>query len=205
MYQGAKIIKIKPVENNFYISWRLDIRCNFDCSYCSDQWHSLTSTMKTLEELQDQWQKLLAATKDTNLKYAIGFAGGELTFNKNFLPFVKWLRTNYSDKIANIGLTTNGSASIDYYMELIDYVDYLSFSTHSEFFNERKFFNNVLACSKLGKSIHVNIMDEPWHQERIKKYVEFLTVNNINHTINKINFNYAVTAHPVKKSNLFDF
>ena len=208
-YRAAKIIKIEPIEKFFFINWRLDIRCNFDCSYCSSEWHSLTAEQRSLEQFQSYWLKIYSKLTDLDKKIQISFTGGELTFNKNFLPFVKWLRENYHDKIESIGLSTNGSANSDYYLELIKYVDFISFSTHSEFFNERKFFENVLACCRAvqntAKTIHVNIMDEPWHRDRIELYSNFLSVNNINFSVNTINFTFGKDHRPPKLSNPFDF
>lgn len=208
-YRAAKIIRIEPVEKNFIVNWRLDIRCNFDCSYCSSDWHSLTAEMRTLEQFQTHWCKIYSKLTNLDKKIHLTFNGGELTFNRDFLPFVKWIRKNYNDSIAVIGMNTNGSANTDYYLELIKHVNYIGFSTHSEFFNERKFFENVIACHRVvkntDKTVHVNIMDEPWHRDRIQTYCDFLSVNKINHSVNRINFTFGTDNKQPRLSNQFDF
>jgi MoaA/NifB/PqqE/SkfB family radical SAM enzyme len=141
-----------------------------------------------------------------NLKYKINFTGGEVTVNKDFMPFVRWLRSNYNEHIAQIGVNSNGSANIEYYIELIDLVDFISFSTHTEFFNEEKFFNNVIKCAErvqsTNKTIHVNVMNEYWAQDQIQKYTSFLTKKNINHSVTEIDYSYKIRLDAVPNKNI---
>lgn len=202
-----KIIKIEPVEDIFILDWQTDIRCNFDCSYCASNYHDLTSPYTSLDQLKTNWQKLFEKVKTKNKKIKLGLLGGESTSNPNFLPFLVWLRENYSEFLHSISIVTNGSASQRYFLELIKLVDTISFSTHSEFFNEKKFFSNILFCIKHSKNkvgITVHIMDEPWHRERIKDYINFCTKYKINYSVDDIYGNY--TLKPVKLNpNKFDF
>lgn len=207
-YKFEKIIKIEPVEKTFAITWRPNIKCNYDCMYCSYDWHSDNDDLKSLEELQTVWQKIYQSSKHKNLKYKIGFTGGEILINKNFMPFIKWLKEKFGNQIEQMGVTTNGSASKRYYLELIEYVDYICFSTHSEFFNEKNFFDTVVACNlkikNTSKTIHVNIMDEPWHRDRIKIYNDFLTKRKISHTIQPIVWEHKIrNFHLENKNNSF--
>jgi MoaA/NifB/PqqE/SkfB family radical SAM enzyme len=192
MYKTVPIKSIKPVDEYFSIVWQVDLRCNFDCMYCPENFHNLTSPTKTLEQLQLSWTKIFDKSAHKNLKYKISFTGGEVTINKDFLPFIIWLRENYHDHIFQIGVSTNGSAAEKYYLKLIEYIDFITFSTHSEFFNEKKFFENVVACySKMqdsAKTIHVNIMNESWHNDRIMTYIDFLKEKDISYTLAEIDF-----------------
>jgi molybdenum cofactor biosynthesis enzyme MoaA len=144
--------------------------------------------------MQQVWRNIYNKTQHKNLPYKISFTGGEVTANKNFLPLVEWLKTDYPD-IAMILLTTNGSASQRYYKKLAGVVDSISFSTHSEHMDEQQFFDTVLAVDQLmirpAKSVHVNIMDEHWNQDRIKLYQQWLTNHNISHSVNTINYSNA--------------
>jgi hypothetical protein len=45
------------------------------------------------------------------LQYKIAFTGGEVTANKDFLPFLEWLRDNYNKYLSQLLITTNGSAT----------------------------------------------------------------------------------------------
>lgn len=195
-----KIIKVEPINPTFSITWNLGLRCNFDCMYCPSYYHNLSDADKKLEQLQRIWLSIVDKTQHKGLLYKIAFTGGEVTINKDFLPFVEWLDSNYQNLIAEIGVTTNGSATKDYYHKLISInsIKHLSFSTHSEYFNERKFFEIIGSLDKeaklLGKTIHVNIMDEYWNNHQA--YIEFLTRRNINYSVNEIDYSDKIREEP---------
>jgi len=206
----AKIIGVTPTENLFSISWTLGSRCNYDYMYCPSELHDKHSKFLNLESLQTAWSNVYDASKEKKLKYKISFSGGEVTANKNFLPFVKWLKANYDD-IARIDVTSNGSASLRYYQQLASLIESLSFSVHSEFFNEKEFFTKVQNLNNImirpGKSFHVNVMNEYWNQDRISLYKEFLDLQNISYSINEINYDVKVrdniVSHGVKNFEQF--
>jgi MoaA/NifB/PqqE/SkfB family radical SAM enzyme len=186
-----KIISVTPIPDYFSLTWMLGSRCNYDCMYCPRELHDTTSQPHDLETMQQTWKKIYEKTWHKNLPYKISFTGGEVTANKNFLPLVQWLRKNYPN-IAMILLTTNGSASQRYYTDLCRHVESISFSTHSEFMDEQRFFETVLAINEImihpKKSVHVNIMDEHWNQERIKIYKKLLEAHRISYTVNSIDY-----------------
>lgn len=173
--------------------------------YCSPEYHNNTDEMHSLEKLQKSWISLYSQTLERKLKYKIGFTGGEPTVNKNFLPFIQWLRSNYNNEIAQILVTTNGSANLRYYQRLYKYVDNISFSIHSEHVDEDKFFKMVIALKNNmlpNKFIHVNIMNEFWNQERIDYYKKILDSNSISYSVNEINYAYQTRSIPIFKGKL---
>ena len=184
-----KIIKIEPIPKYYSITWMLGSFCNYSCSYCPDEFHDSTSKPHDLATLKTAWNNIYTKTQHLGLAYKISFTGGEVTANKSFLPFLTWLRAEFND-IAMILITTNGSASANYYTKLANIVNAISFSTHSEFMNEDEFFNKAIKLNQQlvrpKKSFHVNIMDESWNQESIKRYKVILETNNISHSVNKI-------------------
>jgi MoaA/NifB/PqqE/SkfB family radical SAM enzyme len=184
------IISIQPTEKVFSITWMLGRRCNYDCMYCPPELHDKFSKHHDLLKLKEAWQNIHNQTAAKQLAYKISFTGGEVTANKHFLPFVAWLKENYN--ISAILITTNGSAGLQYYEKLTNYVDAISFSTHTEFMNEKVFFQKVVALNTLmirpKKSFHVNIMDEYWAKERTKLYEQFCIKNQISFSINEINY-----------------
>jgi len=192
------IVRVTPVPEYFSLTWMLGSRCNYDCMYCPTELHDSTSRPHDLETMQQVWRNIHLKTHHKNLPYKISFTGGEVTSNKNFLPLVKWLKDNYAD-VAMILLTTNGSASQRYYEKLAGVVDSISFSTHSEHMEEQRFFDTVLAVDRLmirpAKSVHVNIMDEHWNQDRIKLYQQWLTKHNISHSVNQIDYTKATRTY----------
>lgn len=173
--------------------------------YCSPEYHNDTDDYHSLEQLQKAWVSLHSQSAVRNLKYKISFSGGEPTVNKNFLPFIQWLRSEYNDNIAQILVTTNGSANLRYYLRLYKYVDNISFSIHSEHVDEDKFFKMVIALKNNmlpNKFIHVNIMNEFWNQERIDYYKKILDSNSISYSVNEINYAYQTRSIPIFKGKL---
>jgi hypothetical protein len=173
--------------------------------YCPTYFHNTTAVDATLAQLKEKWHSIYNKTSEKGLPYKLTFTGGEVTINKNFLPFIQWLNEFYGSKIVECGITTNGSATKKVYLELVTFV---SFSTHSEFFNEAKFFSTIVevdSISKtLNKSIHINIMNEYWNKTNIEKYCQFLTKNNINHSVNEIDYSEQIREYNiVNKSNKY--
>jgi MoaA/NifB/PqqE/SkfB family radical SAM enzyme len=195
-----QIVKVEPTEQYFSLNWEIDIRCNYDCMYCSPNWHSDTGSFKSLDELQQAWLEIFNKTKNLKLPYKIAFTGGELTANKNFLPFVTWLRSNYAEYLFKVLVTTNGSASTRYYQKMFKAVDNITFSVHTEHINEQKFFDMILNLSKNlpdGRFLQVAIMNEYWNQDRIPMYVKLLDDNNVSYTVNEIDYKYKTRENPI--------
>jgi len=186
-----KIIQIEPTVKTFSITWMIGSRCNYDCMYCPTSLHDNTSVPHSLETMQTAWRNIYTKSKNLGLNYKISITGGEITANRNFLPFIQWLRTNYAE-INEIHVTTNGSASLGYYQNLAQIVESICFSTHSEFIDEKKFFQKALLINKLmvrpAKSFHVNVMNEYWNQDRIILYKKLLEENAISYSINEIDY-----------------
>ena len=197
--QDPKIVRVEPTVPMISLTWMLGARCNYDCMYCPTELHDTTSGHPSLTQLKQVWQSLYTKTKHIGLPYKISFTGGEVTANKSFLPLIEYLRGESFD-ISQLLVTTNGSASLNYYKQLSNLVDAISFSIHSEFINESKFFDKVLKINSLmirpQKSFHLNIMDEFWNQERIALYKSWCNKHNISYSINKINYDIQTRSNP---------
>jgi hypothetical protein len=173
--------------------------------YCPERLHDNHSENKSLEDLQRYWLKIFEKTSDLNFKYKISFTGGEITVNKNFLPFIIWLKQYYGNRIDKILVTSNGSASFNFYKKLGMQVDNMSFSVHSEHIDETKFFNTIVKLKKsLGtkKFLHVNIMNEFWNQERIPIYIKICEQNHISYSLSEIDYNLKTRTVPIFKGKL---
>jgi MoaA/NifB/PqqE/SkfB family radical SAM enzyme len=205
MSPSNKIIRVEPADNWFVITWELGNRCNQSCCYCSPELHSPDGKLYSLEELQQFWIDIYAKTQHLGLKYKICFSGGEATIQKNFLPFLEWLKREYTDNIAKLVLTSNGTASADYYLRALNLIDNLSISVHSEYINEQKFFDKLIDIRRSlpdGKFLHVNVMNEPWNTERIAYYEQVLKDNDIYYSVNTVLYRPDVKLIPIFKGNL---
>ena len=195
-----RIIQVTPIEDSFAINWRLGIRCNYDCMYCSPEWHDSTSKHHSLEKMQDAWRSIYEKTSNLGLPYKISFTGGELTTDKNFLPFVSWLRKNYNDRLFKLLVTTNGSATFKYYSKMFESIDNISFSVHTEHIDEKKFFDMIVQLKQTidsSRFIQVTIMDEFWNRDRIPLYTALLDKHNVSYTINAIDYRFQTREHPI--------
>ena len=189
MNQFTKII---PTEHYFLVSWIQHIRCNYDCMYCPENRHNNYSPLPDFDTMCQHWKQVFEKTKHRNLPYGISFSGGEATINKDFISFIEWLSVNYGQNIARIGITTNGSASVAYYLRLFEKLTFISFSTHSEhmsnnFLNKIKILNTY--AKEHNKTAFVNVMQEYWATEQIKKIINFCKEHDIPYAISKINHN----------------
>jgi hypothetical protein len=166
--------------------------------YCPTDLHDSTSRHPDLEQLKTAWQNIYAKTQSQGLPYKLSFTGGEVTANKSFLPLIEYIKNGDFD-IGQLVVTTNGSASLNYYQRLCSFIDAVSLSTHSEFFNEAEFFNKVDQLNQImlrpEKSLHVNIMDEYWNQDRIELYKTWLDDRNIGYSVNAINYDQQTRTH----------
>lgn len=201
----SRIIAVRPTEQYFSLNWQVGIRCNYDCMYCSPEWHDDHSQHHDLEKLKEAWIKIYDRTQHLDLPYKIAFAGGELTTNKYFLPFLEWLRSNYNSRLFKLMLTTNGSATLKYYLKMFQYVDNITFSTHSEHINEKKFFDMIVELKKQidsSKFIQVAIMDEFWNRDRIVLYKKFLDEHSISYSVNEINYAFKTRNIPIFQGQL---
>lgn len=205
LLNDQKIIEIHPVEQFFRVNWRIDTRCNYDCSYCAEEWHSKTSPIRSISDLQLSWIKIYTLAHTRNLPIQLTIMGGEPTTNHNLVPFIEWLFLNYKNNLGKVGLSTNGSAPLKIYIKLMQYLQFISFSVHSEFFNERSFFSKILALRKsipinTNKQIDVTIMDEHWNRSRFDVYEKILQKNHINYKFISINWNLATRTIPIINS-----
>lgn len=201
----SRIVQVTPTEEYFSVTWQVGIRCNYDCMYCSPEWHDNSSKHHSLETLQEAWRQIYLKTQYLKLPYKISFTGGELTTNRHFLPFVLWLRENYGDKLFKLLLTTNGSATFKYYNKMFDAIDNISFSVHSEHINEQKFFDMIVKLKQkisASKFIHVDIMNEAWNQDRIPLYTKLLDNHGISHSINEIDYKFQNRVYPIFQGKL---
>jgi MoaA/NifB/PqqE/SkfB family radical SAM enzyme len=199
------IYRIEPTDQVFSLTWNIGTRCNYDCMYCPTSLHDNYSKHVSLDLLKQRWQSIFSKTAHKKLPYKISFTGGEVTVNKSFLPLLRWMRENYQDNIAKILVTSNGSASLNYYTKLYALIDNLSLSFHSEHADEQKFFDLAIALHQNlppGKHLHVNIMDESWNQDRIKLYQKILDQHGVSNIVNSIDYSMQTRPIPIMKGKI---
>lgn len=95
--------------------WRCELiltdKCNFNCLYCRGIKKEFRGDLpyKNAIQILDYWLK-------DGLKN-VRFSGGEPTLYKNLLGLIKHVKASGAERIA---ISTNGSASLSYYAELVE-------------------------------------------------------------------------------------
>lgn len=208
-----KIISIRPFKENFQIHWLIGRRCNYSCSYCPPEWNSKTDKHLSYNQLTAAWHRIVKSTEHLkDVTYDLCIMGGEPTLNKNLLSFLKWLNGSFYNKLDNVGIITNGTASKQYYEELLQYCKWMTFSTHSEFMNEKKFFDTLIYTYNRSKltncHIHVNLMQEDWNLDRLTEYENLLKYHKISYQkqkIVKLTNNEHLPIKPRNQINFYDY
>jgi organic radical activating enzyme len=176
--------------------------------YCPPALHTSDNDTKSLDDLKKYWLEIFKKTSHLNKPYKINITGGEPTINKNFIPFLEWLRNEYGNYIKTIGVVSNGSASTQYYLKLFSFLDYLSLSTHSEHIQADRFFESAITLSdyarKNNKSFNINIMQEFWADKEIAEYIAQCKQHQISHTFSKIDYEKQNRTIPIFKNKLND-
>lgn len=164
------------------IDWFIGKRCNFDCVYCRPEIHDNYSPHQDLKHLQVSAQKFIDHFGAKNLQ--IGITGGEPTVNKSLPAFCSFLKNKGVEKLA---VTTNGSRTADYYIELSKSLGTLTFSQHYEFttldfLDKIKIVNEHKECKNLFVQVMANV--DYWND--VIASVEFYKKYNINYTLRRI-------------------
>lgn len=161
---------LTPVKSKaLHINWNLTKRCNYDCSYCPTDTHDNTSTPPTLDELQLGLSNLpLNGT-------TFSFSGGEPTIIKDFIPFVQSMNNTVS-------IATNGSCSADYYIELLDHLEFCTFTYHFEYVDDDQYINKLHEIAKWHDNYKIQIMVDGRYIDRISS----LNLKGLNHTFRPI-------------------
>lgn len=166
-------------------------------------YHDKTAPEPGLETWQAAWRRIVdSAAMQGKTRFSVVLLGGELTIMPDFMPFMRWIQSEYHAQLDQLGLVTNGTASASVYTELVHLCTWLAFSTHSEFMSESKFFRNVLQARDANPKclVTVNIMDEPWHRDRIEEYKQFLDRHQVAYYLHPIlDFGDQRDPYPVRK------
>jgi len=168
-----KLVQIAPIEsiekqvvygkdyNDFkQIIWDIGRRCNFDCWYCSPNSHNNFDIHRTLDNFVTNYNILKEYwIRGEQTKFA--FSGGEPTVYKDFLDFVKLVR---SDRHL-ISVTSNGSNTSNYYRELIKHSS-IVFSLHLDYINKfgiDRFIKSISGAVESRQQGHEQDLEYKWN------------------------------------------
>lgn len=163
----------------FKIEWNLGKRCNFNCSYCDEYTHDTKSKHIPFEVAKNTIDKIVEKTHGKKIK--INLTGGEPTVNPNIEKIIDYM---YSKNI-DIGITTNGSRTLDFYKKILPKLNSLVFSYHMEYHNREVIPENIVELKKLAQEqekhthLHVHMMMLPTVFEEAKTAIKYLQDNDV--------------------------
>jgi MoaA/NifB/PqqE/SkfB family radical SAM enzyme len=108
------------------VDWYIGKRCNFDCSYCVDYLHDSHSPHVPLKNMK-QFVDFVYERNKSQVFWSL--TGGEPTLNPDFIELCKYIK---SLGALNVSITTNGTRSTKYFIDLYEYLDNITLSLHFE-------------------------------------------------------------------------
>ena len=104
--------------------------CNYQCWYCSDEFHSKTVQWPSIEPLLSNFLYLLDYYKAIGKqRFIINLGGGEPSLWPGITDFVKGIKA-HADCI--VSLTSNGSRTLRWWEENAKHFDHILLSVHHE-------------------------------------------------------------------------
>ena len=152
------------------VHWEIGRRCNYSCSYCWPDLHSMHEKHKSFEQLLEATKRIQEQfIKGGNCNFII--TGGEPTTNAALPDWLLYLKSfGY-----HISLHSNGSRTPEYYAKLVHLAD-LNLSVHFEAYDRKKFVKVVEEVTRVKKEadnkgighFEVKIMMAPNNLEETK-------------------------------------
>lgn len=160
-----KIIRVKQSESApFNMTWVINNICPNKCSYCPPGLHNGQNHNYDWENARKFFKELFKRYPTIHCSVA----GGEPSVS----PFLREIVEIFKENNSTIGITSNAAKPVAYWEDISTYLNYISFSWHSEFPDE-KFYEKVMAAA-MNTAVTVRIMMHPKHFERaIEEYNKF--------------------------------
>lgn len=161
------------------VEWNLGMRCNFNCSYCDEYTHDNSSPYLQFEVAKKTIDKLISKVDGKVIK--VNLTGGEPTVNKDFEKILNYM---YDNNIL-VGLTTNGSRTLEFYKTIVPKLKSIIFSYHMEYHKREVVPENVIELFKfiqelrIDTHIHVHMMMLPTRFEEARNTIELFKSNGI--------------------------
>ncbi len=192
----------------FQIAWESTLKCNLDCSYCSDghdnrvEHPSLEDSKKTLDFIVE-YVNLYMRTKADAHKFAnLNIQGGESIFHPDIIDILEYARTkksSYDDWGLNISLITNAVIGQKKWQQIASLVDFFTISYHAESLPKQQEMirTNILHLKSLGKNFYVAVLMHPKHWNNCVAMVDWCKEHGIrvhprqiDHPLLDFRFNY---------------
>ena len=138
-----------------HIQWLLGNICNYNCSYCPDHLHSNDTRLYSDESLADSIRYVANELRAVGRDARIEFVGGEPTLHEGIIT---GLSSTGSNQPGGNKLTTNGSASLEWYKENYIYFSHIEISYHIPWANLQHIVETVNYLKTLEEGPSVEVM-----------------------------------------------
>lgn len=180
---ASSMHKIEPAVDEFFITWLVSLKCNYDCSYCGPDSHDVNGVVHSSDHYIKEFNALYEIIKDRS-NIHINITGGEPTQISNLVDLCKHIKT--VDPSIVINVNTNGSKGVDYFFELIRWIDALDVSLHFEYVKLQAFLKKMGKLhQKIKSRLTIYVMAEENYYEQCKRTLEIL---------DKFNFNFILSS-----------
>jgi len=160
------------------VEWKMSNVCNYDCSFCSDQFKDGSKQFLDFDTYTKNIERLIK--QDTNKKVWVRFTGGEPTLFRHLIELLKFVK----DLGGYTSMISNGSRTIRWWEELADAnaLDWLSLSHHCEQGADVKHtikVNNIMQATNTYSIIYVTTQANPvLFNQALADHREILTYGN---------------------------
>jgi len=103
-------VAITPVYNKPYniVEWTLHNVCNYDCSFCGNEFKSGSNKWLTLDEYKIGVDKIIAESKSTGKLVWFKITGGEPTLFPKLIELISYIK----QLGAYVSMISNGSRTL---------------------------------------------------------------------------------------------
>ena len=164
-----KIIRVKQLDPELmHITWIINNICPNSCIYCPSSLHNGSNHNYEWKHAKRFVQLLLEKYPHMHLS----IAGGEPSMSPHLLELVK----TFHESGHTVSITTNGYKSPEYWREIAQYVNSISFSWHPEFPTEQ-YYDNLNATAEIT-NCGVKLMMLSSHWDKCIQAYERLKLSN---------------------------
>lgn len=174
----------------YKIEWNFGKRCNFHCSYCDEFTHDNYSKHVTFETAKRTVDKIVDKTRGKKIK--INLTGGEPSVNPNIKQIIGYMHNQGIE----VGMTTNGSRTLEFYKEIIPKMSSILFSYHMEYHNRDILPEKIVKLQEYISTfdryihLHVHIMMLPTKFDEAERVMQILKENNVKVVMRRIRPGY---------------
>ena len=175
---------LEPVTDGiFQVAWESTLKCNLDCTYCSDghdnskEHPSLEDSLKTVDFIFEYLDIVMSNKTEQYREANLNIQGGESIFHPNIIEILQYIdikKSQYNWKF-RVALITNGTCSTAKWEKIIKYIDYATMSFHpsAKTKHHLAFKFNCLRLKQIGKHFQINVMMDSRYWDTCIKLIEW--------------------------------